>query len=158
MLTVHGRTRKEMSKVPARWDLIGQARELRDQLAPETLIIGNGDVETRQQGLELAKQYQLDGIMIGRGVFHDPFVFAEASPWPDYTKEQRINLYKKQVKLFADTWQNRERAVHTLNRFCKVYIQGFDGAKELREKLMAANSTEELLSILAQGSGLSGNA
>ena len=149
MLTIHGRTKKDMSKVPANWDIIGQVRELRDKHSPATLIVGNGDVESRKQALELAKKYQLDGIMIGRGVFHDPFVFAEKSPWTDFTKQQKIDLYKKQVQLFAETWQNNERAVHTLNRFCKVYIQGFDGAKELRESLMHANSTEELVSILS---------
>jgi tRNA-dihydrouridine synthase len=148
MLSVHGRTRKEMSEVPAHWDLIGKARELRDKLAPHTIIVGNGDVQSRAEGLELAKQYGLDGIMIGRGVFHDPFVFAADSPWASYTKQQRMELYAKHIKLFAGTWQHNERQVVTLNRFCKVYINGFDGAKELREKLMAAKSTQELLTIL----------
>jgi len=148
MLSVHGRTKAQMSKVPADWEAIGQVRGLRDKLAPETLVVGNGDVMTRQQGLALAKQYKLDGIMIGRGVFHDPYVFAKASPWGDFTREQRLELYKKQVRLFADTWNARERPVHTLNRFCKIYIQGFNGAKELREHLMAAHSTDKLLSIL----------
>lgn len=150
MLTIHGRTRKQMSKVPANWELIGAARELRDRLSPQTLIVGNGDVLTRQQGLELAREHQLDGIMIGRGVFGDPFVFAPDSPWPNFTPRQRIDLYRRHVELFAATWQNRERPVQVLNRFCKVYINGFDGAKELRERLMAASSTDELLEILAE--------
>lgn len=148
MLTVHGRTKKEMSKVSANWDIIGRARELRDQISPDTLLVGNGDVMSRQQAESLAQEHQLDGIMIGRGVFHDPFVFAKDSPWQSYTPEQRIAMYKRHVELFAQTWQNRERPVVTLNRFCKVYIQGFDGAKELREQLMAANSTDELLTLL----------
>jgi tRNA-dihydrouridine synthase len=148
MLTVHGRTRKEMSKVPAHWDMIGEVRKLRDGKKLNTLIVGNGDVTSRAQGLELAKQYKLDGIMIGRGIFTDPFVFAEASPWENYSKEQKIELYRKQVQLFADTWQPGERAVHTLNKFCKIYISGFDGAKELREHLMQAASTDELLAQL----------
>ena len=148
MLTVHGRTKAQMSDVPADWELIGQARELRDKLAPGTLIVGNGDVLSRKQGQELAKKYGLDGIMIGRGVFHDPFVFAPDSPWETFTAAQRIDLYKKHVQLFATTWQNRERNIHTLNKFCKIYISGFDGAKELRERLMAAGSTDELLGIM----------
>jgi tRNA-dihydrouridine synthase len=147
-LAIHGRTKKQMSDVPADWELVGQARELRDKLAPSTLIIGNGDVMSRRQGMELAKKYKLDGIMIGRGVFHDPFVFDENSPWPGFTKEQRINLYKEHVELFAKTWQNRERNIKTLNRFCKIYVNGFDSAKELREKLMAAGTTDELLKIM----------
>jgi len=148
MLTLHGRTRKQMSKVPADWEIIGQARELRDKLAPRTLFVGNGDVESRQQAEELAKKYGLDGIMIGRGIFHDPYLFAEQSPWPNQTPQQRLDLYKKQVQLFAETWQHNERAVKTLNRFCKVYVNNFDGAKELREQLMNCNSTEELLQLL----------
>jgi len=150
MLTVHGRTRKDMSKVTARWDEIGKVRELRDKIAPQTLIVGNGDVMSREQGEELAEQYGLDGIMIGRGIFHNPFVFAEQNPWDDYSREQKIELYAKHVKLFAETWQPGERAIHTLNKFCKIYINGFDGAKELRERLMAANSTDELLILLDQ--------
>ncbi len=148
MLTVHGRTRKQMSKVPADWDLIGQIRQKRDDLGVDTLIVGNGDVESRAHGEELAAHYELDGIMIGRGVFHDPYVFAGQSPWETYTKAQRIDLYRKQVALFATTWQAGERPVQTLNKFCKIYIQGFDGAKELREQLMAAGDTTELLRIL----------
>jgi tRNA-dihydrouridine synthase len=148
MLSVHGRTRKEMSKVPAHWDLIGQVRELRDTLELRTLVVGNGDVMTRQQGTELAKMYGLDGVMIGRGIFQDPFVFAPESPWPTYTRKQRVALYKQQVELFAHTWQQHERNIKTLNRFCKVYINGFDGAKDLREQLMACSSTDELLQLL----------
>lgn len=153
MLSIHGRTKVQMSKVPADWKTIGQIRELRDKLSPATKIVGNGDVLSRAQGSKLAAQYSLEGIMIGRGIFHDPFVFSHSpdnrSPWETYTKEQRIALYRKHVELFARTWQKGERKIHTLNKFCKIYINGFDGAKELREKLMDANSIDELLGILA---------
>jgi tRNA-dihydrouridine synthase len=155
-LTIHGRTKKQMSKVPADWDEIGLVARLRDSLSPSTKVIGNGDVLTRAQGVELAEKHGLDGVMIGRGVFQDPFVFADplasGSPWTDYTKEQKIALYRKHVELFAKTWKSPlasgERKVHTLNKFCKIYINGFDGAKELRDKLMNAKSTDELLELL----------
>jgi tRNA-dihydrouridine synthase len=150
MLTIHGRTKKEMSKVPAHWDDIAVVRQLRDDMKLNTLIVGNGDVIDRAHGEALARQHGLDGIMIGRGVFNDPFVFAKLSPWATYTKSQRIALFRRHVKLFANTWQPGERPVHTLNKFCKVYIQNFDGAKELREQLMAAETSDELLSILAK--------
>lgn len=149
MLTIHGRTKKEMSKVPAHWDEIGKVRELRDQLSPDTLIVGNGDVMSRKQGEALAKQYDLDGIMVGRGVFHDPYVFALQSPWESLGRSEKIELYIRHVTLFAQTWQNNERPIHTLNKFCKIYINGFDGAKELREQLMAADTTDALLAVLA---------
>jgi tRNA-dihydrouridine synthase len=152
MLTIHGRTKAQMSKVPADWNLIGQARELRDRLAPKTLIVGNGDVLTRRQGDQLAAKHGLDGIMVGRGIFQDPFVFAGQSPWAGYTAQQRIDLYKQHVKLFAATWRHRERPVQTLNKFCKIYINGFDGAKELREQLMRAGSTDELGRLLKPAS------
>ncbi len=148
MLTIHGRTKEQMSKIPADWAKIGDIRELRDKLSPDTLVIGNGDVMTRTQGIELAEKYRLDGIMIGRGIFHDPFVFSEKSPWKTHSKEKRIALYRKHVKLFAKTYEKNERNVHVLNKFCKIYINGFDGAKELREKLMAAKSTDMLMKLL----------
>ena len=148
MLSIHGRTRKQMSKVPADWQVIGEARKLRDSLSPDTLIVGNGDVRDRRHGLELAEHYGLDGIMMGRGIFEDPFAFAEQSPWPKMRAEERINLYKKHVELFAVTWQPGERPIATLNKFCKIYVNGFPGAKEMREKLMNADSTEGLIRML----------
>jgi tRNA-dihydrouridine synthase len=152
MLTIHGRTRSEMSAVPAHWDAINEIRKLRDRIAPDTIIVGNGDVLTREQGLALAHEYSLDGVMIGRGVFQDPFVFAEHSPWETYSREQKIALYQKHVGLFADTWEHGDRRVAMLNKFCKIYVNGFDGAKELREQLMAAESTAELLGFLQAAS------
>jgi tRNA-dihydrouridine synthase len=149
MLTIHGRTRKEMSKVPAHWDVIEQVGDLRNQLAPETLLVGNGDVVDHAHAVELAEKHGLDGIMIGRGIFKDPYVFAAESPWENIGREARIALYKRQVQLFADTWAPGERNIKTLNKFCKVYISDFDGAKELREQLMSANSTDELLALLS---------
>lgn len=148
MLTIHGRTVKEMSKVPAHWDEVQKVRELRDTLSPATLIVGNGDVLNRAQGEALAEEHRLDGIMIGRGIFHDPFVFAKKSPWPNLSKTQKIELYTQHVKLFAETWKDHNRRVQTLNKFCKIYINDFPNSKDLREKLMAAESTDELLKIL----------
>lgn len=152
MLTLHGRTQKQMSAVPADWDLIGKVREMRDEIAPETIFVGNGDVQNRAEGEALAQKHKLDGIMIGRGIFQDPYAFAPESPWPQKTRQQRIDLFRKHVQMFADTWQNNERRVPTLSKFCKVYINHFDNAKELREELMAAKSTDELLEILSRES------
>ncbi|QQS20132.1 tRNA-dihydrouridine synthase [Candidatus Saccharibacteria bacterium] len=160
MLTIHGRTRKQMSKVPADWSLISKVREMRDELGVSTLIVGNGDVMSREQGEQLAKKYKLDGIMIGRGIFHNPLIFlrqgrtltrtkSEQKQWGDYLVEERIDLFRRHVVLFAVTWRRGEQPIHTLNKFCKIYIQGFDGAKELRERLMKADSTDEILAMLS---------
>jgi tRNA-dihydrouridine synthase len=149
VLSIHGRTAKQMSKGDANWELINEVRKMRDSIAPNTLMVGNGDVKNREQGNELAEKYKLDGIMIGRGIFDDPFTFDSKSQWQNYTKEQKIELYKKQVELFLKTWTNNERKIETLNKFCKVYINGFDGAKEMREKLMSAKSADQLLDLLS---------
>ncbi len=150
VLTMHGRTRKQMSKVPADWDAIGKVRELRDKLGLDTHIVGNGDVMSHQQGVELANLHQLDGIMIGRGIFQDPFVFADDkdSPWQQMGALERIELYRKHVELFAQTWGDTGRHVRVLNKFCKVYINDFPSAKHLREQLMNAQHTDELLQLL----------
>lgn len=149
MLTVHMRTAKDMSKVPARWEYMSEIIKLRDEISPKTLIVGNGDVETKKQGVGLAKKYKMDGVMIGRGVFKDPYVFSEKSPWQALETEKRLNLYKEHIEMYQQTWGDSAK-LPPLNKFCKVYINGFDGAKELRDKLMHAASYESLLNILEQ--------
>lgn len=153
-LSMHGRTRAQMSKVPADWDAIGKVRQLRDKLKLSTPIIGNGDVMTRQQGLELAEQYQLDGIMIGRGIFQDPYVFAEQSSWFGLSPSQRLDLYQRHVDLFDQTWGEGGRHVRVLNKFCKVYVNDFANAKAIRDQLMQSQSIDELQEGIKQARSL----
>lgn len=148
MLTIHARTRKQMSKVPADWSLLEPIVAMRDKISPSTLLVGNGDVQTRAQGEELAIKHGLDGVMIGRGIFTDPFVFAKQSPWPNYTKQQKLELLKHHVQLFADTWQQGERNFETLKKFAKVYVSDFDGASDLRATIMSCKTAAELLTLL----------
>lgn len=148
MLSIHLRTAKELSKAAAHWELMGGIKALRDKLSPETLLVGNGDVANRTEAAALAETYGIDGVMIGRGIFHDPFAFAGKSSWADYTRQQKMELYAQHIQLFAETWQHQEHPIHTLNKFCKIYINGFDGAKEMREELMQATTIEQLLSLL----------
>lgn len=150
MLSIHGRTAKQQSSVPADWDLIGQVRQLRDSLCPSTLIVGNGDVSSRQQGLGFVKEYKLDGIMVGRGVFHDPFLFASNSPWQSWSKEQKLGLFKEHIQLYLQTYKKHERRFETLRKFCKVYINGFEGAAELRGEFMETKTPQEAISLLTR--------
>ena len=143
MLAVHWRTVKEMSKVAAHWELSAEVVKLRDAISPETLIVGNGDVLSRQQGEELAKQYNIDGIMVGRGIFHDPYLFAKVSPWENMSDKQRKDLFLDHLNLFEEQWGNNKNSA-LLKKFAKIYISGFDGAKELRDRLMHTNSLSEL--------------
>ena len=102
-LTVHLRTKKEMSKVDAHWDLMPAIKTLRDQIAPQTLLVGNGDVRDRAHGLELVTQTGIDGIMIGRGIFSNPFAFEHTEPLETvqkHTKEELLSLLKLHLDLF----------------------------------------------------------
>lgn len=144
MLTVHFRTVKELSKVPAHWELAAETVRLRGELSPETLIVGNGDVESRHQGEELAEQYNLDGIMVGRGIFKDPYLFAKNSPWQSMGEAKRKALFAKHIELFMNEWAGQKNPA-LLKKFAKVYISDFDGAKELRDRLVHTDSPDELL-------------
>lgn len=149
MLTIHLRTVKEMSKVPARWEeLATDIRQMRDEISPNTVLVGNGDVTSRAQAKNLAEKHDYDGVMIARGIFHDPYVFAENSPWESLQPKKKINLYINHLKLFAETYPNGERSFDTIKKFCKIYINNFPGASELRAKLMNARSVDESLNIL----------
>lgn len=151
ILTVHGRTTKEMSAVPARWEDIGKIRELRDSIAPKTLIVGNGDVMSRRQGEELAKKYKLDGIMIGRGVFANPYVFAKTDKWSTLTASQRINIFKAHINLYKNTWQDSDkRNFHGLKKFARVYLNGFDGASKLRTDFVHQQTLPDMLEVLSE--------
>jgi nifR3 family TIM-barrel protein len=152
MLSIHGRTAKQLSAVPADWDLIGRARDLRDSLSPSTKIVGNGDIMTRRQAEQIAKKYRLDGVMIGRGIFHDPFIFSKDSPWEQWSKEQKLELFAKHIELYINTYKDNERRFEALRKFCKVYINGFDGASELRAKFMETKTPNEALFLLTERS------
>lgn len=144
MLTIHLRTVKELSKVPAHWELMPEIKTLRDSISPQTLLVGNGDIIDRPHAEKLCKEYQNDGTMIGRGIFADPFAMSAQSPWATMLPKEKIELYIKHVELFEQTWREGERPVVTLNKFCKIYINDFPNAKEARAKLMSCKTLEEL--------------
>ena len=152
-LTVHLRTRKEMSKVGAHYELIPEIIKLRDEIAPKTLITINGDISDRKHGQELAKKYRIDGIMIGRGVFSNPFVFEKVSK--EHTREELIELLNLHLGLHdkyslqGDTLQNsKRRKFDPLKRFFKVYIRDFPGTSVIRDKLMRVKSTDDARDII----------
>lgn len=164
-LTVHLRTRKEMSKVPAHFELIPAIIALRDQIAPTTKLIINGDIKNRAAAMVLSSEYPgIDGFMIGRGIFSDPFCFASpvvapcngssfvelnnAPVFHDHAKliqllNLHLDLYDQAVASFGP------RPFEPLKRFFKIYINSFSGASELREQLMHTKTTREVRAILA---------
>lgn len=152
-LTIHLRTKKEMSKAPAHHELISEIISLRDEIAPQTLLTINGDIADRAHGLQLVHQFPgINGIMIGRGVFHNPFCFSVDNIDRDMdegkSKNELLDLLHVHLDLF-DHWQPQlGRPYETLKRFFKIYVRDFDGAKELRDLLMHTKNTNEVREII----------
>ncbi|MGE7983911.1 tRNA dihydrouridine synthase [Solibacillus sp. NPDC093137] len=145
-LSIHLRTRKEMSAVDAHWELIPEIKALRDEIAPNTLLTINGDIPDRQVGLELAEKYGIDGVMIGRGIFKNPFAF-EKEP-KEHSPEEYLDLLKLQLDLQDKYAEELPRSMSGLHRFFKIYVKGFRGAGELRNQLMNTKSTDEVRALL----------
>ena len=148
-LTVHGRTTKEMSKVPARWGEIARVRQIRDEMGVETKVVGNGDISSREQALDYQKRYQLDGVMIGRAIFQNPYFFhPDPDIWARMDPAQRIALYDRHLSLFAQTYPNGERRFAPLKKFMKVYLSGWPGAADLRQQFAQTESVDQARSLL----------
>lgn len=145
-LSIHLRTRKEMSDVDAHWELIPEIKEMRDRIAPETLLTINGDIPNRQVGQELAEKYGIDGVMIGRGIFKNPFAF-EKEP-KEHTSKEYLDLLRLQLDLQDHYAEIVPRNMSKLHRFFKIYVKGFRGAGELRNQLMNTKSTDEVRALL----------
>jgi tRNA-dihydrouridine synthase len=146
-LSIHLRTKKEMSAVPAHWELIPEIKALRDRVAPGTLLTINGDIPDYQTGVELAEKYGIDGVMIGRGIFDNPFAF-EKEP-REHSSEEMLDLLKLQLDLH-DKYSTEEEPLpfRPLRRFFKIYVSGIPDADELRNRLLKTESTDEVRALL----------
>lgn len=177
-LTVHARTRKEMSKVPARWEHIKEIVKIRDKMGVKTKIIGNGDVVDIAHGYELAEQTGCDGIMIGRAVFGNPWIFDHDRVIVKRPKKMSLFLSRILPRKWMKKLQGSDRYTisevpikekletlveHTklydqllgdiksfsiMKKHYKAYVNGFPGAKELRVKLMETNNATEIENII----------
>ena len=146
-LTIHLRTKKEMSKVPAHFELIDDIVALRDELAPRTKLIINGDIDDRAHGEQLVRDHPgVDGIMIGRGVFRNPYCFAPIGA--THGVDDRIALLRYHLDRYDEYAELLHRPFETLKRFFKIYINSFDGAAELRDQLMHTKDTTEVRRVL----------
>ena len=153
-ITLHARTKKEMSDVPARWEHIARAVEIRDAMKSKTLIIGNGDIKTLEQGRQKAKETGCDGIMIGRGIFGNPWLFSDRKDEP--TREEKFAVLLEHTYLFEELFQSNPfdklragKNFSIMKKHYKAYVEGFPGAKELRMKLMEAENGKEVEKILS---------
>ena len=144
-LIVHGRTMKEMSKVPAHWDIIGEVAKMAKDTG--TLIVGNGDIMSRQEGIERAQQYGITGIMVGRGIFHNPWFFNPNVNPEEISVADRLALLLKHTLLFKQLWGDT-KSFDLMKKFYKVYVSGWDGAKDLRIQLMNVKNEQQVREII----------
>lgn len=170
VLTVHLRTRKEMSKVPAHWDLMPRIVEMRNEINKNTLIIGNGDVVDTDDARRKCEEYGCDGVMLGRAIFGNPWLFSKRSSLEfsapegptQYSEKgagtenlrerseqnikQKLKVMVEHTKLFEEML-GKYKKFAIMKKHYKAYVNGFDGAKELREKLMGAENASEVEKI-----------
>ncbi len=167
-LTVHLRTRKEMSLVPAHWELMPEIVSLRDKISPKTILIGNGDAIDLVDAKKKVKDYGCDGVMLGRAIFGNPWLFSSLGSEyplkgpdnflqkissfsrrraPKILSENTPSLHEKlrvmieHTKLF-EKMLGEHKNFAIMKKHYKAYVNGFDGAKELRVKLMEAETSD----------------
>jgi tRNA-dihydrouridine synthase len=146
-IILHGRTQKAMSRRPADWDEIGKAVAVRNRCGADTVILGNGDVMSVAQGRALAERYGVDGVMVGRGVFQNAWLFNDPAPAPE--RNERLALLWRHTERYHEVWRDR-RNFNNLKKFYKIYCAGFPGAAALRARLMAAATAEDVRRELAR--------
>lgn len=147
MITVHGRLSKEAYSTPSRWDEIARSVRLRDSISPDTLILGNGDVKDINQASEYVKKYGVDGVMIGRAILNNPWLFSGRKP-EDISKEERFEVLKKHLEIFEKERGDMD-IFNSQKKYIKAYISNFDTAADMRIQLMTADSTSQVMQLLA---------
>lgn len=150
-LTVHLRTRKEMSDVPAHWELASDIAGLRDKYAPQTLVLGNGDVASLEDARVKCAGSGIDGVMIGRAAFGKPWFFSKQQP----LLAERLRIMIEHAELFESLYQSnmsktagRLKKFETMKKHFKAYANEFDGAKELRIRLMDTDNAAQVRFII----------
>ena len=159
-LTIHLRTRKEMSLVSAHWDLMKRIVEIRDEMKKETLIIGNGDVANLEDAKQKIKEFGCDGVMLGRAIFGNPWLFAVCqgeSLTPTVSRipldkltvsaRKKIQVMLEHTKLF-EKMLGKHKNFAVMKKHFKAYANGFQGAKELRVQLMETTNAAHVKNIV----------
>jgi nifR3 family TIM-barrel protein len=152
-VTIHARTRKEMSKVAARWERVKRAVEIRDGMGSKALILGNGDVKDIGEAQARAEETGCDGVMIGRGIFGSPWMFS-GKPEPELPERLRIAV--EHTRLFEDMLGDI-KSFAIMKKHFKAYVEGFAGAKELRMRMMEAESGREIGTLVEDFISASGH-
>lgn len=144
-LTLHARTKKDMSQVPARWERVKRAVEIRDELGSKTLIIGNGDVTGMADARTKVTETGCDGVMFGRAIFGNPWLFDEEKK--EITVAEKIDAALVHTEMYLEHWQGR-KSFELMKKFYRAYVNNFPLAKELRAEMMEEKSFEEIKEVV----------
>lgn len=144
-LTLHLRTRDEMSEVPAHWEYMPRIVEIRNRVRPGVPILGNGDVKDVAEARRRVDETHCDGVMLGRAVYGNPWLFSEREIPP--TREEKIAALSEHLALFEELMADTQHYA-VMKKHFKAYISGWDGAKDLRVRLMETSKTSEALQLL----------
>ena len=147
IITIHARTRKEMSKVPARWEFVKRAVEIRNASGKKTLIFGNGDVKNLVEARRRVKETKCDGVMLGRAIFGNPWLFSEHQP----SVEEKLRVLVEHTKLFEKLLGECKNFA-VMKKHFKAYLSGVTLVKSdvnLRAKLMNTNNAKEVEKIVS---------
>lgn len=142
-ITIHGRTQKEMSKVPAHWDIIKRGVEIAK--GSGVLILGNGDIKSLVEGRIKAKETGVDGIMIGRGIYGNPFLFNEEKQ--KTSEQEKLLVLIEHLSFFKEIFK-KEKSFNLMKKHIGAYVKGFKGAKELRINLMESQNPDQAIKII----------
>ena len=150
-ITIHARTREEMSKVPARWSDVARAVEIArryDSSPDRARIIGNGDIASLADAEEKVRQSGADGAMVGRGIFGNPWFFNKEKDINTISIEEKLSVMLEHTFLFEKLFKG-EKNFDTMKKHYKAYVHGFGGVRELRIKLMTARDADEVAKIVS---------
>jgi len=139
-ISLHGRTLKQMYLGEANWDEIAKAAQICKN--SDTTLLGNGDIKTIKDAKEKIKKYGVDGVLVGRATFGNPWFFSKHKP----SQKDRFKAAIEHSKYFEDNYM--ENTFFAMRKHLSWYCRGFDGAKEIRTKLMQSNSTHDVERIL----------
>ena len=150
-LAIHGRTRSQMYKGQADWELIGKVKNNPRITIP---IFGNGDIDSPHKALEYKNKYGIDGIMIGRAAIGYPWIFEEIKHFlktgeqlPSPTIEDRVDVCKKHLHKSFE-WKGPVVGIFEMRRHYANYLKGLPGIKEYRYQLVTLKTVEEIDAIL----------
>lgn len=156
-ITIHGRTRSQMYKGAADWNLIAEVKNNQRMKIP---VFGNGDIDTPQKAMDYRNRFGVDGIMIGRAAIGNPWIFknikhffSTGSLLPDISLAERAEVCRQHLD-FSIRWKGEKLGILEMRRHYANYFKGVPHVKELRMKLVTEYAYQAIIQLLDEAAGL----